>query len=376
MNMKRAYTILHTESSAGWGGQEIRILTEARGMMQRGCHVIILCNPHAKIYTEAQKLGIEVAGVCIEKKNWKSFYSVFRWMKANAHRFDLINTHSSTDSWLVSIIRTLLGLKQAIVRTRHVSTPISNRITTRWLYMHGCEHIVTTGEKLRQTLISDNKFPASHITSVRTGIDLSRYCLRDKQESRQALGLEQRGHYLGIVATLRSWKGHSYLLQAWVDLMQDPVFSDWTLLIVGDGPQRENLENQVNDLNLSNSVKFVGNQDNVEMWLSAMDLFCLPSYGNEGVPQGIMQAMACGLPVVSTTVGAIGEVLTHEDNGLIVEPRNIQQLRDALHQLMSNDEMRNHFSENAYRRAQTFADTVMLDRMDEIFREAMTLRQN
>lgn len=175
---------------------------------------------------------------------------------------------------------------------------------------------------------------------------------------------------MGILATMRSWKGHTYLLEAWQTLTKD--FPDWQLLMVGDGPQRQALEQQVVAMGLADSVIFLGNRDDVPDCLNSMDLFVLPSYGNEGVPQSIMQAMACGLPVVSTNVGAIDEAVVNEQTGYLIEPKNTALLEQKLRQLMGDDVLRARFSEAALKRAsEQFGADIMLDKMTTIFRNSL-----
>jgi glycosyltransferase involved in cell wall biosynthesis len=132
---------------------------------------------------------------------------------------------------------------------------------------------VTTGENLRHTLINTNHFPASHITSVRTGIDLDYFKAGDKELSRERLGLNKDAFIIGIVATLRSWKGHRYLIKAFKQLGNQSSL----LLIVGDGPQWDALHELVIELELQDRVIFTGRQNNIAEWLNTIDLFCLPS---------------------------------------------------------------------------------------------------
>ena len=228
--------------------------------------------------------------------------------------------------------------------------------------------MVTTGERLRRQLIRDLDLPESHVTSVPTGIDLAHYALRDKAAARRALGLPEAGFFTGIIATLRSWKGHRYLLDAWAAL---PAGSD-RLLVVGDGPGRDNLRRQAADLGITLRVVMPGNQDDVAPWLAALDVFALPSYANEGVPQAIMQAMAMGLPVVSTPVGSIPEIVVDGETGLLVPPRDTEALRAALARLAGDPALCRRFGETAVARAgKRFADGLMLDRMETIFRQVL-----
>ncbi|OTA19208.1 glycosyltransferase [Xenorhabdus beddingii] len=370
---KKTLNILHTESSCGWGGQEIRILTESQGMIQRGHHVVIVCCPMSTLYREAHHYGVPVVALPIEKKRLPCLRAMRHWLKTEGRQFDVINTHSSTDSWLVAAACATLKETPAIVRTRHVSTQVSTSVATRWLYLNACQHIVTTGEKLRQYLHTHNAYPLSHMTSVPTGIDLSRFYPANKQQSRQRLGIKDKPT-LGIVATMRTWKGHRYLLDSWKILHQR--HPDWQLLFVGDGPQRKNLEPRVQQEGLTESVIFLGNRQDVPDCLNAMDIFALPSFGNEGVPQGIMQAMACGLPVVSTSVGAIAEAVLDSETGYIIEPRNVEQLTEKLHLLMSDKALSLQMGNASLKRAtHLFGMDNMLDKMESIFYHSMNSKR-
>lgn len=369
---KSVLSILHTESSCGWGGQEIRILTESQGMMQRGHHVTLVCCPNSKIAKAAPDYGIEVVTLPIEKKRRSALMALRNWLKVHRQQFDVINTHSSTDAWLVALSCASLRHSPAVVRTRHVSTDVSRSLPTRWLYLSSSAHIVTTGEKLRQTLHQYNRFPLSQMTSVPTGIDLEKFSPQNKQQAREKIGVPNKPT-LGIVATMRVWKGHKYLIEAWKTLHLQ--FPNWQLLLVGDGPQRKNLQPMVKLAGLEESVFFLGNRNDVPDCLNAMDLFALPSFGNEGVPQGIMQAMACGLPVVSTTVGAISEAVIDGKTGFTLAPQVQETLINYLAKLMASDELRQQMGQAslAHAKAQFGLDN-MLDKMEKIFINAINLK--
>ncbi len=369
---KTPLRILHTESSTGWGGQEIRILTEARGMLDRGHQVTLLTPACGEIFPAAQKLGIPVVDVPMLKKRPADLRALYRWCAAHRGEFDVVNTHSSTDSWLTALVAQFQAGFPPIVRTRHVSTAVNNALTTRWLYGTATSHIAVTGEALRQQLHRDNGLPLARMTSVPTGIDLHRYQPRDQAELRRQLGVAERPT-IGIVATLRDWKGHDYLLDAFAELL--PRHPDWQILVVGDGPRRAHLEARVAAAGFGERVRFVGNQDNVEAWLATFDVFTLPSYGDEGVPQGIMQAMATGLAVVSTPVGAIGEALIAEQTGLMVPPRDAAALAAALERLLTDDALRGRLGQAGWQRAQErFGVDRMLDAMESIFMQACGAR--
>jgi glycosyltransferase involved in cell wall biosynthesis len=364
-NHERPLSILHTESSLGWGGQEIRILTEAKGFLERGHQLMLLTPPDAEIFPAAQKMGVPVTAVSMAKKRFGPLFALRGWLARHGKKYDVINTHSSTDSWLAAVACATLNGMPPLVRTRHVSTPINRHFSTRWLYTRATAHIVTTGEALRTQLHRDNGYALHNMTSVRTGIDLRHYRPLDKDAMRAKLGIEDQPT-LGVLATLRDWKGHRDLLDAMVLLHAQ--FPDWRLLVIGDGPERERLNARIAELGLHYVVRMVGNQDNVPEWLSALDLLTLPSYGAEGVPQGIMQGMACGLPVVSTTVGAINEAVQEGVTGYMVKPRDPSMLAAALGKLMADAVLRKRMGVASLRYAQdNFGIDVMLDRMQSVF---------
>jgi|SRR5271165_1801649 len=363
----RPLSIVHTEASAGWGGQEIRILSEAAGMLARGHHIRLVTPPETPIAAAAARAGVPVTALPIEKKGLRDFWPLRRWLGAERTWVDVINTHSSTDSWLTAIACATMRHPPPIVRTRHVSTEIGDGAATRWLYAHATAHIVTTGEALRRQLTTRLRIPSSRVTSVPTGIDLDRFVPGDANAARQRLGLRQQPA-LGCVATLRNWKGHDYLFEAIA--LDRRGWNGWTVLVVGDGPHRPKLEAHLAALGLGDVVRFVGQQDDVVPWLQAMDLVTLPSYGEEGVPQAIMQAMACGKPVVSTPVGAIAEVVEHEVTGLLVAPRSAEALGVGLARLRDDEPQRVRLGAQARVRAlRDFGIGPMLDRMEGIFRQ-------
>jgi glycosyltransferase involved in cell wall biosynthesis len=362
----RRLSIVHTEASAGWGGQEIRILTEASGMLERGHYVTLVASAETAIAQAAVRRGIPVAALALRKKGLRDLWSMRRWLAENRTRIDVLNAHSSTDSWLTAIACATMRDPPPIVRTRHVSTEINRRAATRWLYARATAHIVTTGEALRDQLATRLRIPRERLTSVPTGIDLTRFVPGDKQAARRRIGLPQQ-HALGCIATLRDWKGHDYLFEAIA--LDRRNWNGWAILIVGDGPHRPKLEAHLAALGLGDTVRFVGQQDDVVPWLQALDLVTLPSYGEEGVPQAIMQAMACGIPVVSTPVGAIPEVVDQEITGLLVAPRSAQALALGLARLRDDAQLRARFGAQAQVRAlRDFGIGAMLDRMEAIFR--------
>lgn len=354
--------IAHTEASLGWGGQEIRILDESRGMIERGHDVQLLCPSESCIFTEARRFGIPTVALPIGRKNLQGVWALRRWLAANQP--DVVNTHSSTDSWLAALSATCSGFRPPIIRTRHISTRVSSNVQTRWLYTRATQHIVTTGEALRAQLIRDNGFPADRITSIPTGVDPSIFTPGNRVATRKNLGLPLSTQIIGIVATLRSWKGHQDLLEACAHLSG----RNWHLLIVGDGPQRSHLERRTAELGIGDKVTFAGQSRTPQVWLQAMDVFALPSYANEGVPQALLQAMLTELPVVTTEIGAIPEIVQNMQTGLIVPPKSAAQLAEAIALLLDSPVLAQRLGSAARESVRVrYCRQRMLDDMENVF---------
>ena len=361
----RPLAVVHTEASLGWGGQEIRILSESQGMIRRGHDVRLLCPAEARIYREAPAWGIPVTALPIGRKRLAGVRALAGWL--GSHRCDVVNTHSSTDAWLAALALAMLRRPCPMVRTRHISAPIPRNLASRWLYERATAHIVTTGEALKRQLVEVNGFTAARIESVPTGVDAKRFCPGDRAGARRALGLPEKAFLVGIVATLRSWKGHRFLVDALAQLPEDVQ-----MVIVGDGPQREALERQVDERGVRTRVRFAGNQADVVPWLQALDAFALPSYANEGVPQALVQAMPVGLPCITTTAGSISELAEHEATALVVPAQDAHALASALRRLYDDAGLRARLGEAARRHcAERFSYERMLDRMEAVYRSVV-----
>ena len=316
--------ILHTEASAGWGGQEIRILTESQVFSQHHHEVLLVADKDSQIATRALSYDIKVLPIPLRKKRWKDFCALRSLIIEQ--KPDLISCHSSTDHWLAALARLTMRHHPAIVRTRHISTPVHRNWPTKWLYSRGADAIMTTGVTIREHLVKRGFVAAGSIFSIPTGIDLARFKPGDAKQQRGALNLPQDHFIFGIVATLRSWKGHADLIEAFDRLNHQ----NSSLIIVGDGPQMDNCQALAKKTRYPNNIHFFGNQSDVVPYLQAIDCFVLPSYANEGVPQALLQAMAVGVPVISCPIGGIPESVEGYKNSQLVPPRDVDALTQAM----------------------------------------------
>jgi len=362
--------ILHTESSEGWGGQEIRIINESLCLLKRGHNVEILCSGGSEIYKKSIAAGIKTTATGIARKNIKNLFSVYKFL--SNHRFDLISTHSSTDSWLTSIAAFALTPRPPIIKTRHISAPISVNFFTRWIYKNSFCHTVTTGEKIKEDLIQSLGINEKQISSVPTGINENLFSpTKSKISAKKHNGLDANKTYIGIIATLRSWKGHLYLIKA-IELLNNPEIQ---LIIVGKGPYYKILREYVELHKLAHLVNFIGHSDTPKIWLDCFDIFCLPSYANEGVPQALVQAAMCDIPIITTQAGSISELVSKNLSGFIVPEMNEKKIRDAILEIIEKPQLAKKFSAEARRIAtQKFSEEKMTLSMERIYSDCIKRR--
>jgi glycosyltransferase involved in cell wall biosynthesis len=334
---KKSLAILHTEASLGWGGQERRILVEALAMRQRGHRPAFACDPRGELYQRARLQNFPVTPLVFGgRRNLSAWLRLRRLLGAGA--FDILNTHSSLDSWVGTLAWRSLRARPLLLRTRHLSTPVRDNRPTRWLYRTPAA-IITTGKVTKDLLVERLGVPARRIFSIPTGVELAEFAPQEKSRELLAqLQIPDHAFIFGSVAVLRSWKGHLDILAAFHELLQGGARA--YLLLVGEGPYRVVIEEKIVQLGLKHRVRLAGFRDQVAPWFALLDVKVLASYANEGVPQSLLQALAMARPVVGTTVGGIPEVIVDGETGLLTPPRDTRALARAMGRLMTDPDLR------------------------------------
>ena len=188
-----------------------------------------------------------------------------------------------------------------------------------------------------QFLVDFEKFPAGKVVVIPNGVDTIRFQPDHESRSqvRKDLALAPDTPLVGIVAALRPEKNHALFLNAASKVIGK--FPRAHFVIVGDGPERTNLENTIAALNLGKKISLLGTRSDTPRLLAAMDVFALTSH-NEASPVSILEALSCGVPVVSTRVGSVAESVHDHRNGFTVEPGDVDALADRIQYLLMNKE--------------------------------------
>jgi len=367
-NKTSSFSLLHTEWSSGWGGQEIRILAESLAFKNRGISVKIAAQPNGQLIDRARNAGIEVFPVHMNKGfNISAIWHLIKIIKNE--QINIVHTHSSVDHRLAGIAARISGC--SVVRSRHLSTPISRSPLSKALYMKLADQVITSGESIRQAMISNNGMSGDRIVSIPAGIDTNQFSLdRKMPDVRSLYNIPKDTFILGIVGVLRSWKGHSDLIDA-VKRISYKI-PKLKLLIVGEGPQRKAIEKQIINLNLSDIVILVGYQKDPAPFMKAMDVVVLPSYSNEATSQVLPQAMAMRRPVISTSIGSLQEVVINEQTGLTVPPRDVVALSEAVIRIYTNKNFGYKLAESGYLHVQSkFTFDQMINSTEAVYRKIL-----
>lgn len=322
--------ILHTEASLGLGGQEIRILSEVRWLLDHGWDALIACQPRSQLLAEAGRADLPV--VAIVMRGATDIRALLRLRALmRARRVDLVHTHSSVDSWLATVAAKSLRLP--VVRSRHVTIPILKR---RALIYRLADHVIATGDAVAAR-VRDVGIPASRISAISAGVDTTRFHPGVSGRSvREELGLAAGGAVVGLVANVRGSKGHAVFLEAAREVLR--AQPDARFLIVGGGVGFDDVRRRVREMGLESRVIMTGFRRDIPEVMAALDVLVLPSTKSEATSQVIPQALAVGTPVAAAATGGIPEIVRDGETGRLVEPGDAAALARAILSLLDEPE--------------------------------------
>jgi glycosyltransferase involved in cell wall biosynthesis len=213
-----------------------------------------------------------------------------------------------------------------------------------------CNTTICVSNAVRDCLIQQYHFPARKLLTIHNGTSPLEFTpgQGDGKAIRTKLGIGADDFLLVCSARLSTEKGIDILLSAMSRIIQK--YPSCKCIIIGDGPLREELSEQLKSLGLSRHVFMEGFQADVRPYLHAADAFVLTSH-IEGLPLSVLEAMACGLPCIVTNVGGNAEAVVHNVNGLIVDPGSIEGVVQAIVYLLTHPQMRAQMAQASRSRA-------------------------
>jgi glycosyltransferase involved in cell wall biosynthesis len=317
--------ILHTESSTGWGGQEMRILRESIGMRERGHEMILAVHRGGKLIEKARKEGFIVYELSFNKS--AAAITILKLIAIlKKHGIDIVITHSSLDAWISGIAARIAGKK--VVRTRHLSTSIRGGLNSFLLYKCLVDFVVTTSSCIVPLIAEASGLKRECLKCIPTGINPSSLVMDPEQiaQFRHSLGLSAQDILVGTCCFVRSWKGIDTLLRA-AQLLQQHKEIKW--VVVGGG-HVDDYRPKAYAMGLEKSVIFTGHLDTPYSAIGAMDIFVLLSTANEGISQASLQAAYLSRPLITTPVGGLPEVCIEGKTGMIVPVFSPEKTAEAV----------------------------------------------
>lgn len=280
----------------------------------------------------------------------------------------------STGVWSDAACATL-GTSTQLVLGFHGLTDLNEiawrrRLVNRW--SAGCaDAVVAVSRESARMMEKEWAIPAGRVLAISNGVDLDRYhpaCgSEESHAARRMIGLTARDLVVTCVANLMPIKSIDVLLRAWRQVSMAAPCSK--LLLIGEGPMRNELERLTGDLRCGGTVRFVGHREDIPALLRLSDAFVLPSR-YEACSNAILEAMATGLPVIACRTGGNPDLVEHGRTGWLVPPGQSDQLAEALLALLLDGPARQRLGRAARAAAeQRFSERDWVDTLLSLYSE-------
>lgn len=257
------------------------------------------------------------------------------------YRPEVVHTHTSKAGFLGRLAARLCGVPLVLHTIHELPQNAARNPWIQGLYRgleqlaaHWCHHLITVSEVNRKQILAERICDPEKLSFIREGLELERYRPAiPGVEMRRSWGLPDRARVLGMAARLEPAKGHHDLLMAFQTLAAG--HPDLHLVLMGTGLLEAELRARVNESGLTSRVHFLGWVEDLVSAIAALDMFVLSSH-YEGLGIVLLEALALGVPTVSTRVGGTQDILVHEVYGLFAEPHHPSDLARQIERFLEN----------------------------------------
>ncbi len=347
--LKRKIKILHVIDSLGIGGMERVVIDVANGLDPARFKQVVCCI--SRRGEAADQLRDSVRCIDLGKGDKADRLMPLKLASViRRERPDIV--HSQSWSGVDTALAKLISPGVKLVHSEHgrnyphwSKQPLMRRLARRGVY-HIADAVFAISAEVRDFYSGQTGFPAKRMKVIPNGIDVRRIDRANATGIREELGIAPNDFIFGTVARLDLTKDTITLVRAFAAVALPRKDPNIKLLIVGDGEERARLEEFVSMLNLNRAVIFTGMRRDVPQLLKAMDVFALSSV-SEGMPLTVLEAMAAGLPVVATEVGALPELVEEGKTGFLVPMRHAVAMADRLEEFLANRQFAKSFGEAA-----------------------------
>ena len=324
--------ILFVIDSLGFGGAERQLVELLKGLNTKKTYGIYLAS---LLKTESGYMELlEEEGIKIHflerRKKYDLIRPIVRLKKyIHVYNIDLVHTFMNMGSLYGAVAAKLAGRPVVCSAIRDAKdSSLKEKYLKRFL-SNIADRYVSNSKAGLQNRFANMK---PHFRVIYNGIDFSRFERNvNVSELKKDLGIEQDQVVIGMVASLSEHKDHVTLFFAFKEILKS--YPKARLLLVGDGPNRNYLEQLSHELQISDQVLFLGYRSDVDLIYPVMDIHVLLTNTDshfEGISNAIIEAMATGVPVIATDCGGTPEIIKHEVNGLLVPPKDVEGTSTAI----------------------------------------------
>ena len=349
-----------------WGGGEKWMLSAAASMRERG-HRVTLCAPaRSVLLARAQELGLKYLEVEFQRDfDPSSFWRVFKYCRR--HQIDVLCLNMDRVLRVAGLAARLAGVP-AVIPRRGSEFPLKGHLNYRFQYQSVATAMIVNSHATERALCRDISWkPRGRVHVLYNGLDLRPYAAtRPRAHVRSELGLHAEDFVIINIGELTARKNARLLVSVMPNLRRE--FPRTKLLLVGEGPEREPLTRQIDDLGLGNSVRLLGFREDTPDLLAASELLAHTAT-IEGFGFVVAEAMASGLPTVVSDASSLPEVIENGVTGTLFEAGNAAELEGALRRYLQDEALcRRHGSAGRERVATRFRLEDRMDELEQIFR--------
>ncbi len=308
--------------------------------------------------------GINCCSLNINSK-WQ-FFKIFKLhFLLKKERLDILQSFLFFDNIAARIIGKVAGVPVIISGQRSAEThrsKLRNFLDKTTLPL--TNHIISNSEAGKKILIERTGVKEEKISVIYNGVSAKKPCpVQVKENTKRRDRIK-----IGFIGRLTKLKGLIYLLESIAQLKNKKI----SLVLIGDGPERENLEKLSRELNIENQVKFLGRKENAWEYMANFDVFVLSSLW-EGTPNVILEAMSQGVPVIATHVGGIPEMIDDGKTGFLTESKNPKVLAEKINYVLglSQSELEEIIKKARKTVEEKFSLGKMINEHENLYREIL-----
>ncbi len=368
----RPTKILHIISKLHVGGVENQLLT-VLGKYDRNTLSPLVCTLADKgaIGRDIEAMGIEVFS--LNKLKHRFDWTIVRDIKnlIGENDIKIVRTHQYHANLYGRLAAKKTKVPCVVASVHNVYTrdrKIHRRVINRYLVRY-TDKVVAVSEEVKKHIIKYDGLSEEKVKVIHNGVDVKRFSDANGKRIRSELRISPEVPIVGTIGRLTYQKGQRYLIDALATLKYK--FPQLILLIVGDGPLRNELEDYADSLGTGKNVRFLGTRRDIPDLLSAMDIFVLPSLW-EGLVNALLEAMAAGNAVIATDIPPIREIIDTDNIGILVPTENSSSIVASIDLLLHNRLLEKDYGKSAKERARSiFNIDTTVNKYTELFEDIL-----